>query len=233
MNTNNQPKSKKPLLQLLKTTLIGGFIVVLPAYLGILVVNKMIKGILALIPAFLRPLAALLGISETSLGTPIALIIFILICFLAGIILQSNYATIFRNALEPFFKKIPGYLLIRSITKRMVKMEQAESYDVAFVALGETYQALTPALLIEKHDNGYYTIFFPSVPSPTIGNLYIVPEDRVFPVNVPFLDMVKFISRWGEASPALLEAIQHIEKTKSSKTINQNLEQSKPEDTTN
>lgn len=220
MTTTNQNKPKKrPLIQLIKTTFIGGFLVVLPAYLGILALNKMIKGIVALIPALLTPLAKMLGIAENDLAIPIALIIFLLLCLIAGVIIQSSYAALFKNALEPIFKKIPGYVLVRRIINRVARMEQMDSYDVAFVALGETYQALAPAFLIQKHENGYYTIFMPAVPTPTVGNIYIIPEDRVFPVNVPLLDMVKFISHWGEASPQLLEAIQDIHNLKSSSEL--------------
>lgn len=231
--TNKKLPKKRPLIELIKTTFIGGFLVILPAYLGILALNKMIKAIVALIPALLNPLAKTLGIAENDLAIPIALIIFLLLCLIAGIIIQSSYATLFRKALEPFFKKIPGYLLLRRIINRVARMEQVETYDVAFVALGETYQALAPAFLIKKHENGYYTIFMPAVPTPTVGNIYIIPEDRVFPVNVPLLDMVKFISHWGEASPQLLEAIQQIQQTQSAKLKIQNLDLSTPEESAN
>lgn len=215
MNINYQPRTKKrSLIDLLKITLMGGILVVLPAYLGILALNKMLKAIIALIPALLKPLASLLGIAENNLAIPIAFIIFILLCLIAGIIVQSSYANLFRKTLEPFFKKIPGYLLFRRLVNRVAKLEQVESYDVAFVALGETYQALAPAFLIQRHENGYYTIFMPAVPTPTVGNIYIIPEDRVFPIDVPLLDMIKFISNWGEASPQLLEAIQSIQNLK-------------------
>ena len=55
-----------------------------------------------------------------------------------------------------------------------------------------------------------HTVFVPTVPTPTVGNLYLVPSERVYIVDVPLLDMVKFISKWGEASPQLSEAIKQI-----------------------
>jgi hypothetical protein len=48
------------------------------------------------------------------------------------------------------------------------------------------------------------------VPTPTVGSIYIVPEQRLFIVDVPFLDMVKFISKWGESTPAMREAIARL-----------------------
>lgn len=214
MTTTNQPPSKKPLIELIKTTFIGGLIIILPAYLAILAFNKMLKGIIALIPAFLKPIASLIGIGESDLAIPIALIIFVLICFLAGLLVKTSYAQIIKKAVEPSLKKIPGYLLIRSVTNRMAKLEQSEDLKTGFVALGETNQSLSPAFLIEQHDDGSYTVFVPTVPTPTVGNLYLVPENRVFPLNIPFLDLVKFITRWGESSPQLLDAIKELRASK-------------------
>ena len=215
MTTINRTKSKKTLFELIKTTFIGGFLVIIPAYLAILIFNAIIKRLIALILAFFKPIASLPGLRGSEIPTIIALIIFVLICFIAGLVAQSNYARIFRNALEPLFEKIPGYLLIRKVTNHMIKIEEGEKYDIAFVALGDSTEALSPGFLIEKHENGSYTVFVPAVPTPTVGSLYIVPKNRIFPVDVPLMHMVKFISRWGEASPELLAAIKQIKLTTS------------------
>jgi uncharacterized membrane protein len=211
MINNTHSQKKKPLLELVRTSLIGGFVIVIPAYLGILILNKMIKGIIVLIPAFFKPIASMFGLAESNFATIFSIIIFLLICLISGLIVKSNYSRFFKSTLEPFFIKIPGYLLMRSVTNRMARIEKTDNFDVAFVALGETHESLSPALLIQKHSNGYYTAFVPAVPSPTVGAVYLVNEDKIFHVDVPILDMMKFITRWGEASPALLEAIANID----------------------
>jgi uncharacterized membrane protein len=221
MTINNQSPKKKPLLELIRTTLIGGFIIVVPAYLGILILNKMIKGIIVLIPAFFKPIASIFGLADSNFATIFAIVIFFLICLISGAIVKSNYSRFFKSTLEPFFIKIPGYILIRSVTNRMARMEKTDNFDVAFVALGEAHESLSPALLIEKHSNGYYTAFVPAVPTPTVGAVYLVREDKVFHVDVPILDMMKFITRWGEASPVLLDAIANIDINKPISTINE------------
>ncbi|MGB5711643.1 MAG: hypothetical protein WBM44_12145, partial [Waterburya sp.] len=139
--------------------------------------------------------------------------------FVAGLIVKSSYARIFKKSLEPLFMKIPGYLLIRSLIRRLASMEQSENFAVAFVAVGEINEALSPGFLIEHHENGFYTVFVPAVPTPTVGAIYLVSEDKVFIVDVPFLDMVKFITKWGKSSPALLEAIGKIQLTKNNSVL--------------
>ena len=210
MKTTSKSKSKTPLLEFIKTTFLGGFIVVIPVYLVILIIKQIIQAIIIFIPSFLAPITFLLDIHEKNIAVITSLIFFLLICFIAGIIVKSNHYILFKNTFEPLFKKIPGYLLIRRITKHMVKIENTDNHDVAFVALGETEQVLAPAFLIEKHRNGYYTVFVPAVPTLTVGNVFVVPENRVFPVSVPLVDMITFISQWGEASPKILEIIQKI-----------------------
>ena len=219
MASSNQPQSKKPLSKVITTTFLGGFLVILPGYLAILALNKMIKSLVALIFVFLKPIASFLGLAESDIAIPVALIIFIIICFIAGLIVQSSLARVFKNYLEPLFVRIPGYLLIRSIIRRMARMEQSQDFELAFIAIGETHEALSPGFLIEQHENGFYTVFVPTVPTPTVGNVYLIPEDKVFLVNVPLLDMVKFITKWGQSSPALLEAIEQIKPTKNSSVL--------------
>ncbi len=210
MTIQNEEKSPSNLVKLIRTTFIGGFLVVLPAYLAILAFNKSIKALIGLVVVLLKPISSILGIDNNSIAVPISLFLFILICFIAGVILKTRYSTIVKKTVEPILKKIPGYLLIRSLTNRVAKLEKSETLGAAFVSIGETYQALSPAFLIEKHDNGTHTVFVPTVPTPTVGNLYVVPDNRVFPIDVPLLDMVKFISKWGETSPQLSEAIKQI-----------------------
>ncbi|MGB5631334.1 MAG: hypothetical protein WBM86_00975, partial [Waterburya sp.] len=48
---------------------------------------------------------------------------------------------------------------------------------------------------------------------------HLCQATRVFIVDVPFLDMVKFITKWGKSSPALLEAIGKIQLTKNNSVL--------------
>ena len=219
MESSDKLNPKKPLSKLIATTFLGGFLVILPGYLAILALNKMIKGLIGLTFIFLKPIAAMLGLAESEIAIPIASIIFIIICFIAGLIVKSSYGRIFKKSLEPIFMKIPGYLLIRSIIRRIARMEESQNMSVAFVALGEVYEALSPGFLVEHHDNGFYTVFVPTVPTPTVGNIYLIPEDKVFIIDVPFLDMVKFITKWGQTSPALIAAINQVQPTKNQGTL--------------
>ena len=76
------------------------------------------------------------------------------------------------------------------------------------VALVEIEEALVPAFLVEEHEDGSFTVFVPSSPTPTVGALYILPPERVHPVNVSFAKAVKCLTSWGVGSGELLQAMR-------------------------
>ena len=74
-------------------------------------------------------------------------------------------------------------------------------------ALAEIEEALVPAFIIEELDDGRFTVFVP-YPTPFAGAIYILSPDRVHPLNVPFTQAVKTISRWGSGSKDLVAAME-------------------------
>jgi hypothetical protein len=74
-------------------------------------------------------------------------------------------------------------------------------------ALVELEEALSPGFIIEELDDGRYTVLVPSVPTPAAGALFILPRERVHPVNVPFTQAVKVISKWGAGAGELARGV--------------------------
>ena len=61
-----------------------------------------------------------------------------------------------------------------------------------------------PQFIIEKLADGRFTVFVPSVPTSFAGAVYILTPERVHPLNVPFTQAIKSISRWGSDSKELV-----------------------------
>jgi uncharacterized membrane protein len=78
-------------------------------------------------------------------------------------------------------------------------------------ALVEIEDALVPAFIIEVFDDGRYTIFVPSVPTPLAGAIYILEPSRVHPLDVSFTDTFKVISKWGAGAKDLVAAMEKAE----------------------
>jgi uncharacterized membrane protein len=75
-------------------------------------------------------------------------------------------------------------------------------------ALAEIEEALVPALIVEKLEDRSYTVLVPSVPTAMAGAIYILPPERVHPVDVPFTVALKVFSKWGTGAGEFVRAMQ-------------------------
>ncbi len=101
--------------------------------------------------------------------------------------------------------RIPGYTLFRSMTRQLAGDSGETLWKAALV---EIEDALVPALIVEELDDGSFTVFVPSVPTPMAGAVYILAAHRVHPLDVPFTHIVKAIARWGSGSKDLVGAME-------------------------
>ena len=104
-----------------------------------------------------------------------------------------------------FFGRLPGYALFRSLTQRLAGKSDENAWQPA---LAEIEDALVPAFIVEELDDGRFTVFVPSVPTPFAGAVYILTKDRVHPVDVPFTQAIKSVSQWGSGSKELVAAMR-------------------------
>jgi uncharacterized membrane protein len=182
-------------------TLIAGILVVVPVYLGVVLLLKATQSLADL----LKPVTALLP-GWLPGDRLLSLLIFIAICFLVGLAIGTAAGRHIEKRIEhSLFEKIPGYTLFRSLTQRLVGESQDEAWKPA---LAEIEHALVPAFIIEEHADGRYTVFVPSVPTPLAGAVFVLPADRVHPVDVAFTQALKTVSRWGAGCKDLVAAME-------------------------
>ena len=75
-------------------------------------------------------------------------------------------------------------------------------------ALAEIEEALVPAFIIAVLEDGRFTVFVPSVPTLLAGAVSILRRDRVHPLDVPFTQAIKAVSRWGAGAKDLVAAMK-------------------------
>lgn len=181
--------------------LVGGVLIVLPIYLGVLLLLKGMKAVVGLV----RPFAMLLPdwVPATEL---LSLLLVLVVCFVIGVVVRTRTGRSLRTRMEAsVFGKLPGYSLFRSLTQRMSGDTAEKAWKPAFA---EIEDALVPAFIIEEHDDGRYTVFVPSVPTPLAGAVYVLNRARVHPIDVPFTQAIQSISRWGSGSRELIAAMK-------------------------
>ena len=184
--------------------LIAGAIVVVPIYLAILLLLKAAGSLLTLV----QPIAALLP-EWFPAENVLSLLLVLIVCFLIGVAVRTPTGQAARERIEKtLFQRIPGYALLRSLTQRIADESKENAWKPALVEIEE---ALVPAFIIEQLDDGRYTVFVPSVPTPFAGAVYILENKRVHPLDVPFTQAIKTVSRWGSGSGDLVAAMEKAE----------------------
>jgi uncharacterized membrane protein len=130
----------------------------------------------------------------------------LIICFLIGVAIRTPAGKAIRERIEKsFFERMPGYALFRSLTQRLAGKDEESAWKPALV---EIEDALVPAFIIEELEDGRFTVFVPSVPTPFAGAVYILTRERVHPLDIPFTQALQSVSRWGSGSKELVAAME-------------------------
>ena len=194
----------KVVRQFLANALIGGVLIVLPIYLAVLVLLKGAKSVGNLIRPFTMLLPEWLPAENV-----LSLLLVLTVCFLIGVAVRTRLGNALRERMETsVFERVPGFTLFRSLTQQLAGEGRENVWKPA---LAEIEEALVPAFIIEEFEDGRFTVFVPSVPTPLAGAVYILSRDRVHPLDVPFTQAIKTVSRWGSGSRDLVAAMEKAE----------------------
>jgi uncharacterized membrane protein len=186
-------------------SLVTGVLIVIPIYLAVLLLLKAMKSVVGLV----QPVALLLPESVPA-ETLLSLLLVVVFCLLVGLIVRTRIGASVRERLETtLFERIPGYALIRSLTQQLAGSSQEKVWKPAFVEIEE---GLVPAFIIEEFEDGRYTVFVPSIPTPLAGAVYILDRKRVHPLDVPFTAALKTISKWGSGCRELVATMDSEKK---------------------
>jgi len=191
----------KTLTEFLKTTLVGGILVLAPIYLLLLLLLRA----LASAKQLLEPVIVSIPAAAEFQGL-VALLVIIVACFVVGIVVRTGPGERVIDAIQCWvLEKIPGYKMLRNMVSRL---GSDDSTGTLAPALVEIEEALVPALIIEELPDGQFVVLVPSVPTPIAGALYILPPARVHRVNVPLRRLLQVYARWGEGTGELVAAMQ-------------------------
>ncbi len=190
----------RTLAEFSRTTLIGGVLVILPIYVAVLLLAKTVAGLLAL----LRPVTEQVPAS-VEFRQIVAVVLLVSVCFLVGLIVRTGPGLRAKNACErALLEKLPGYTFMRGLFKRLAGKGEEQTLQPALVEMEE---ALVPALIVEELEDGSYTVLVPSAPTPMAGNVYILPRERVHPVDIPLAKAIGVFSKWGTGAGEFVRAM--------------------------
>jgi len=180
---------------------LSGFLIVVPVYLAVLLLLKAMGSFAKLV----HPLTMLVP-DWFPAENLLSLLLVLLVCFLIGVAVRTRVGGVIRERIETnVFERIPGYAVVRSLTRQLSGGGREKAWQPA---LAEIEDALVPAFIIEEFEDGRYTVFVPSIPTPFAGAIYILRRSRVHPLDVPFTQALQVVSRWGSGAKALAMAME-------------------------
>lgn len=181
-----------------QTTLIGGVAAILP----ITVIFLFFRWLVNLVFSYLEPIVELLPISgrlQEVLAT-IAIIVAILIAFFfAGLIVRSRIGRFIKHVFEKkYLMRIPGYKIARETVKQFFGSKRSFFSEVVLVDVFNSGTLMT-GFVTDTHGD-FYTVFVPTGPNPTSGNIYHVHQSKLTRTNITVETGMKTIISCGAGS---------------------------------
>lgn len=195
----------------LRTTFLGGLIVLLPigVVAWILVwVWTSLTGMLAPLSQWLAGDADGRELSGQAviLSQVMALLIVIASCFFVGLIVRTAAGRYLHASIEKrVLRYAPGYNLIKETVLQLLGGRKSPFSQVAIVRPYDG-EALMTGFVTDEHPSGWRTVFIPTGPNPTSGNIFHLPGERVFPLDVPVEEAMRSIISCGAGSEKVLDA---------------------------
>jgi uncharacterized membrane protein len=190
---------------LIKTSFLGGLTVILPVAI-LVFVFKWVFGVVARV---IQPLTNLILIKSNLreiMADLLALAIIITVCFIVGVIVKTQIGRFIHTSLEnSILKFAPGYSLIKETIMQFLGRKKTPFSSVALVQVFGNETMLT-AFVTDEHSDGSYTVFVPTGPNPTSGNIYHLESRFVHQVDVPVEDAMRSIISCGAGSAMLIDA---------------------------
>jgi uncharacterized membrane protein len=192
----SQEGNARIMLKLIRTTIVGGIIFLIPIAILIAVIAKGLQatGVIA------RPVAAVFPvyIGGIAVAQVLAIVFLLLICFMAGLLARLALARRAVGALEAnVLSRVPAYALLKTKTQSMLSPDDIEGMSVVVMRFDDSWQI---GFEIERVEGGKVALFLPGSPDPWSGSVCIAEEDRVTPLDLPVAAVANMARRLGRGA---------------------------------
>lgn len=192
-------------------TLLGGFMVILPVAILVALFNWVYSFVSGIVEPITDEILKNSNLREIS-AEIISIFIIITGSFLVGLLARSNFGKTIHEFFETrLFEKFPGYTLIRETLAQFIGNKKSPFTRVALVKVFGNDTMMT-GFITDEHDDGSYTVFVPTGPNPTSGNIYHLQENQVTLIQVPVEDAMRSIISCGAGSTNLIETYRNLGK---------------------
>jgi uncharacterized membrane protein len=196
----------KGFFQLIKTTIIGGLIFLVPIIIVVAILGKAFE----LMIKVAKPLSAWIpldSIGGVALANILAVLAILLCCLIAGIIAKGATAKrILKSVEAKLLVAIPGYTFVKGITDSLNSSEEAAKAFVPVIAKFDDNAQI--GFEIERTEKGYVVVYLPGSPNPWSGSVVYVNADRVERLDMTVPDVINNIRHLGRGSAKYGERVR-------------------------
>ena len=197
--------------EFIKKSALGGLIIVLPIAIVAMGIKWLFKLVTDLIQPFTNIVVNHIGFPEL-VGDIIVLVTMAGICFIVGYLVTTTGGAYLHTKFDGRLAQYaPGYRMVKDIINQFVGDKSNSPFangEVALVKIfGEKADTQVTAIVTSRHTNGKFTVFVPTGPNPTSGNMYHVYESQVeLRTDIKVEDMMRTIIACGAGSGELFSA---------------------------
>lgn len=190
----------------INTTILGGLAAILPLAL-LIVIFRWVAGFVTRV---LGPLVELFDVQRSLVNVAlyaIAIAALLLLFFLIGWLIQTRLGGMLGNAIEnTYLMKIPGYKTAKEIVGQFLGGNRTFFSEVVLVDIFNSGTLMTG--FITDHHGEIITVFVPTGPNPTSGNIYHVHQSRVHKTNASVDSGMRSIIGCGAGSADVLTSVR-------------------------
>jgi uncharacterized membrane protein len=193
----------------LRTTLIGGVVALAPLTLIVLlfrwVINVIGRNLTPLVEAFLQD-----SDPNPYFKFAIYVITFVAILlffFIIGLVVRSRLFIFLNEAEDRYLLKIPGYKLAKETVQQFFGKNRSFFREVVLVDIFNSGALMTGFITDDQGE--IITVFVPTGPNPTSGNIYHLHQDRVMKTGASVDNGMRSIISCGAGSAELFESLEH------------------------
>ncbi len=202
------------MMRFLRTTVIGGLIVLLPIAIFVFLVDWLAGFVSGIIDPLSDVLTDELGLAGWVADLIIiAIVIFVL--FVLGMIVKTRAGSFLHRFVETRILKIaPGYSTIRESVVQIMGNERPAFSQVALARIFGN-ETMVTAFITDRHSDGRYSVFVPTGPNPMSGNIYHLKPEYVHIIDIPVEEAMRSIISCGAGSNGLIKAYKNADALKS------------------
>jgi uncharacterized membrane protein len=193
----------------LKTTIVGGIVFLVPVIVVLVIFGKAIEMMIRLSQPFVRWLPFSIP-GEFIIVNLLAVLLILLLCFMAGFLAETRGARRLVRALEArFLDRIPIYSLVKGVTSSLAADGEDKQLAPVYVQFDDCAQV---GLEVERLADGSAVVFIPAAPNAWSGSVLVVAANRVTNIDATMLTAVQNIRHLGRETDALLQQRKPVTK---------------------